>query len=42
MIQMHEKDLKEQGAAVGAFVVVLVNHRAVSHPIGLVGIIFQL
>jgi hypothetical protein len=42
MIRLHESDLKEQGAAVGAVVVVSVDHRAVSHPVALVGIIYQL
>jgi hypothetical protein len=42
MICLLESDLKEQGAAVRAVVVVSVDHRVVSHPVGLVGIIYQL
>jgi hypothetical protein len=42
MMKTHKKDLKEQGAGVGAMVVVSVDTCAVSHPMGIVGIIYQM
>jgi hypothetical protein len=42
MMKTHQKDLKEQGAGIGAVVVVSVDMHAVSHTMGIVGIIYQM
>ncbi len=42
MIRQQEKDIVNQGGSPGAVVVVQVEYRAVSHAIGIVGVIFQI
>jgi len=41
MQKLNQKDLLDQGAGVGAVVVVSVDPRAVTHPMGLIGVIYQ-
>jgi hypothetical protein len=42
MIRQQGKDIANQGGSPGAVVVVQVDYRAVSHAIGIVGVIFQI
>ena len=42
MIRQQGKDIANQGGSSGAVVVVQVDYRAVSHAIGIVGVIFQI
>jgi hypothetical protein len=42
MICQQVKDIAKQGEIPGAFVVVKVDYRAVSHDIGIVGVIYQI
>ncbi len=42
MIRQQGKDIKNQGGSTGAVVVVQVDYRAVSHAIGIVGVIYQI
>ena len=42
MIWMQGSNIAKKGAAPGAVVTVKVDHRVVSHAIGIVGIIYQI
>ncbi len=41
MIKMQNKDIANKGAAPGAVVTVQCDYRAVSHSIGIVGVIYK-
>jgi hypothetical protein len=42
MIHAQGKDIENHGGSPGAVVVVQVDYRAVSHAIGIVGVIYQI